>query len=117
VELWQVAVLPHHWHKPCLVSSVQILWHLLQYPVIAYPLALRLGKRSGQGFVLYSIVKVLLFSSYIIQQKEGLFTNRMNLYLRDILGGAFFKSKKKALLPTKTRRLIIGGRMLAVTRF
>jgi len=41
----------------------------------------------------------------------------MNLYFRDILGGEFFESKKEALLSTKTRRLIIGGKMLAVTRF
>jgi len=41
-------------------------------------------KRSSFGFELYSIVKVLLFSSYIIQQKERLCINRMNLYFRDI---------------------------------
>jgi len=44
--------------------------------------------------LLYSVVKVLLFSSYIIQQKELLFIKRMNLYFHDILGGAFFKKQK-----------------------
>jgi hypothetical protein len=57
-----VANLPHHGHTPCRFSSVQILPHLLQCPVIiAYPLsfALKVGKRSALA-LLYSIVKVLL---------------------------------------------------------
>ena len=51
------------------------------------------------AFELYSILKVLLFYSYIIQQKERLCINRMNLYFRDIaMEGIFQKQKVSPLV-------------------
>ena len=46
-------------------------------------------RASVQVKTSYSVVKVLWFTSFIIQQKELLCINRMNLYLRD-----FFVHKK-----------------------
>jgi hypothetical protein len=70
--LRQLASLPHKGHKPCSVSSFQILWHLLQYPAIASPFSLDLlcpENREAFSFGFqYSIVKVLSFVTFIIEQ-------------------------------------------------
>ena len=61
-----------------------------------------IGTEGSKGTKISSLVgKVLFVFSFIIEQKERLCINRMNLYFHDISSGAFFRSKKEAFLSDK----------------
>jgi len=61
------------------------------------------------AFELYSIVKELLFYSYIIQQKEQMFIIRMNLYSYHIFDRAFFKKQKISPLAWQSKKAYYRG--------
>ena len=66
---------------------------------------------QGQAFrseLHYSVVKVLWFTILIIQQKERLCINRMNLYLRDIYDAPHSTGKQEVLSLDRVRGLYRG---------